>query len=88
MKDDASQEKSNKPQKPASNGEFELHIQVKNTDEATARELLVGIQGLVNDVGILGCLDVINNIKQYPVEFRKALSLMGNPMVMAMLRNF
>lgn len=67
---------------------FELKVQVKDTNEAKARALLGGMQGLVNDLGVDRCLDILNKIKAHPREFRKALSLIDNPTVLALINAF
>lgn len=69
-------------------GQFELHVQVKDATEAEARELLAGMQGLLNDLGTKQCLVVLSKIKAYPNEFRKALALIDNPMVLSLIRSF
>lgn len=68
--------------------DFELNVQVKCVSEEKARMLLNGMQGLVNDLGVDGCLNILSKIEKYPYEFRKALNLIDNPMVLGLIRNF
>lgn len=68
--------------------EFELNIQVKGTDESHARALLSGMQGLVNDLGVEKCLGILDKIRNHPNEFKKALSMMDNPVVLGLIKSF
>lgn len=68
--------------------DFNLTIKANNTTVDKAKQLNEGIQGLVNDLGVDQCLTILNRIKQHPSMFLKAVSMMDNPMVSSMIKNF
>lgn len=70
------------------NEDFDLTIKLINTNLDKAKELNEGIQGLVNDLGVDQCLAILNRIKQHPDMFLKGISMMDNPMVSSILKNF
>lgn len=67
---------------------FSLTVNADNTTEEKARMLNVGMQGLVNDLGVDRCLAILNHIKKYPSMFTKAISLMNDPITINIIKNF